>query len=363
MYGRRCGTLGGVRPSSLSRSVNTKKPGILMGGSALKHLNSRRLEKKDYEALATHIQHELEPATQICHLIPSYHEKSDFVGMDILIVSLTDTGTLANFVRETFQPKELINNGDVLSFDYDGFQIDLISSPAEQFDISLFYYSFGDLNNLVGRIANRMGLKFGHRGLFLPVTFNTTHWQDIYLSTNPEQIYKFLGYSYPRFLEGFSNPTAIFQFVASSTYFSREVFYVESHKNRLRHRKRTIVQQFKLWLASLDPRTPEHQWDEDSTCYVSKALKFFNKEQEWHDCMAHIEKCRKVHEKFNGAIVERIAGEKGRSLGELMTRLKQSRGDHIELENWLLQATDPEIAAWIKATAEQKSRPFEWRQG
>ena len=95
--------------------------------------------------------------------------------MDILYVS-QDNINIINYIKEIFNPKEIYKNGDVISFSYEinsfseeYFQIDLIKceNESEKLSMSKYYYSYGDLGNILGRITKKYDIRFGHKGLFI----------------------------------------------------------------------------------------------------------------------------------------------------------------------------------------------------
>ena len=135
-----------------------------MGGNALKNTNTRRYNSDEYFKLFQVI------GAQICDhvvqfgLIKSYRNKDTFGDMDILYVH-NGTINMRDVVTSLFNPNEIVVNGDVMSFNVEELQVDLIKVNLEEYDFAMKYFSYNDLGNLIGRVAHKLGLKFGRKGL------------------------------------------------------------------------------------------------------------------------------------------------------------------------------------------------------
>jgi hypothetical protein len=131
-----------------------------MGGNALKTVKTERKNIEEYNHIKTLIISQLNKYinSQVVFEPP---EKYSFGDLDILYI---DDGKIAieHLIKELFDPKEIVNNGLVTSFDYDNFQIDLIKSVSiADFNSKMFYYSYGDVGPLIGKITNFYNIKFG----------------------------------------------------------------------------------------------------------------------------------------------------------------------------------------------------------
>jgi hypothetical protein len=210
-----------------------------MGGNAMKHVGVERKSPKEYLEIAKQIS-DLAPTFAERHaIIPAYSEKESFGDLDCLVVVSPEIVDLKETLKETFKPTDIQKNGDVWSFDFQRLQIDVICSRERLFDCSLSYYSYNDVGNLMGRgVAHKMGLKYGHQGLILPVHADNTHLiGKVELSIQPKEIFEFLGYDHDRFLQGFKNLEEIFEYTTSSKYFNKSAFNPDEldHKNRVRN--------------------------------------------------------------------------------------------------------------------------------
>lgn len=136
------------------------------------------------------------------------------------------------------------------------FQLDLIGGfSLEESDFAYWYFSYNDLGNFVGRFAHKLGLKFGHRGLFYPlhwteyskdnyvggIPLSKEHYLgDIQLSTDFKQVVEFLGFDHTRWLNGFNTMEEIYEMVCDHPMFHPSVFDLKdvSHNARVRDKKR-----------------------------------------------------------------------------------------------------------------------------
>jgi hypothetical protein len=210
-----------------------------MGGSAMKHTGVERKDAKEYFEIAKDVLALAPHFASKYAIIPSYFEKESFGDLDCLVVVDRNVVNLKETLNSLFKPTDIQKNGEVWSFDYKKLQIDVICSNDRLFNCSLHYYSYNDVSNLIGRVANKMGLKYGHKGLTLPVrTSNTNLIGNVELSIEPKEIMEFLGYDYDRFNQGFKNLEEIFQYVTTSPYFDKTAFSEENlnHVNRVRNR-------------------------------------------------------------------------------------------------------------------------------
>jgi hypothetical protein len=229
-----------------------------MGGNALKSIVTERQDKhqfiKTYCSVTQKLIEEMNIHPIDIRLIDYYREKADFGDMDLIIAKEYKDSTFLERLKKVFEPKEVYPNTDVYSFDYKNFQIDLIFIEREFLQISTTYYNYNDLGNLMGRVSEKMGVRYGHGGLIFEY-FNHNRSQKldvIKLSIDPRQIFEYLGYDFDRYLLGFQNLEEIFEYIVSSKYFNPSYFAYSSlnHQNRTRNKKRKTYQQFLYWLET-----------------------------------------------------------------------------------------------------------------
>lgn len=297
-----------------------------MGGNALKNTETRRYMADEYRDLEVDVVFELRKHITygfqygIVETIPAYRTKESFGDMDILYA--TPLHISDEFIYDKFGSNEIVRNGDVVSFDYKMLQIDLIRSSFDAINYAKAYFSYNDLGNLIGRIAHKFGLKHGHNGLFLPVRFGTHKATDILLTLDIRVTLDFLGLDYDRFNAGFDTLEDIFEYVASSTYFSPDVYLFDNLNavSRIRDRKRSTYNAFLKWCENYTG--PKWTAPEDKSVFIPKILQTFNVHEEFQATMRD----RAIHEivkdKFNGDVVSRVTGLQGKQLGQMMILLK-----------------------------------------
>jgi hypothetical protein len=299
-----------------------------MGGNALT-VPSRRITKDEYLVLESKVFEKLRQRFSDVRNILYYRDKKDFGDMDILIAKDgTNNEDTRNYLLSEFGSKEVVCNTDVISFELDGFQIDLIFTEPDDMEAAAFYYSQCDANNIIGRIANQFGLKFGHTGLvYVNRGQSGNIMNKVVLTKDPVRIYEFLGYDYETYAKGFDTLEQIFDFIIAGKYFSKEIFEYENlnHQNRTRNRKRKTYQQFLEYISTLNiyyEFKEEYEYLNHIDSFFpevglkSKLLEFVKEELQR----------MKMKEKFSGKIVISIIPElKDNSLGLFIEKYKSSK--------------------------------------
>lgn len=56
--------------------------------------------------------------------------------------------------------KRAVTNGPLTSFPLNNIQIDLIGVPEDKFEVTVGYYSYGDVGRAIGSVARWYGLKW-----------------------------------------------------------------------------------------------------------------------------------------------------------------------------------------------------------
>jgi hypothetical protein len=141
-----------------------------MGGNALKNVNCVRVNANIYNTIKSTVLVKLQNFIPIFEFVPIIEtpEKETFGDLDLLYET-KENQNIYNIVNEIFAPKEMIRNGNVISFSFplgkpdDGyFQIDLIK--VSNIEMAQFYFGYGDIGNIIGFIAKRNHLTFGQEG-------------------------------------------------------------------------------------------------------------------------------------------------------------------------------------------------------
>lgn len=304
-----------------------------MGGNAFENL--RRLSAAEYKPYEAEVLKHLGRVYQRFAPIRYYHHKPDFGDMDVVVADKAlGRADFATFLAAMGADDVAYNKG-IYSFRYQDFQVDLIHVAPQHFDTAQFYFAYNDLNNLIGRVAHKFGVKFGWDGLTYQIRTESGHRaQKIVLSTAPAAIYAFLDYDYTRWQQGFDSLEDIFAFVASSRYFNPELYAFENlnHINRTRNRKRQTYTRFLDWLAERPEYTAQatHAFHSDKSLYLIKVhnafpqadllgqLKAYAVDQAAHEART---------QKFNGHLVSTWTGLKGKALGQVIAAYLKTFGN------------------------------------
>lgn len=342
-----------------------------MGGNALKNTPTERKSAEEYRRITQDVLEKLRNAFPGVGMEAtlSYHNKESFGDCDILICSDQLLHCWQEIVVSTFKPNETYHNGPDFSFDYQGMQIDLKKVPLAEFNFSHVYYAYNDLGNFIGRIAHRMGFRYGHSGLRKLVREDTRVIDDIMVSRNPREVFAFLGYDYDVWSKGFDDLEDIFAFAASSPYFHREVFNLDNnnHENRTRDRKRPNYSAFLKWMED-KPELDRYNWapytgdvrspqrDQEKLYFQELGFNTFEGFKHQYDSAMLVEERRKkVKEKWNGEIVGEISGFKGKDLGSFMKGCKDYKDAEASMdgafENWVVASSPDHIRDFILVQA------------
>jgi len=307
-----------------------------MGGKALEAFGARRFAKEEYAALSLEIKERIKKFSPL--EIPAYFSKETFGDLDLIVPTLQKEDY--EEICVALNSWIFLRNDDVMSILYDGLQIDIIPMSPENIVTAYNYYSFNDLGNLMGKIFHKFGLKYGHRGLTMPVRDGTHQITELVISKDIQKIFEFGDFEYSHFKEGFNDLKEIFSFVLSTSYFNSDVYQYESlnHHNRIRDRKRATYHAFLEYLkqrirfngewTSLEKlySTEEmgYRFSENKDDYIPMIFDFFPEAKADYDiALAQRELQRAIKAKYNGNVVMEITGLKGISLGEFMGFLKR----------------------------------------
>lgn len=256
-----------------------------MGGTAIQ--NARRIDALEYQEYCKNINNVIVDIKNSNvfgdfrhEIIKSYTNKPNFGDIDILIEML-DKSKREQFDKEfikQFRCKQSVPNGPVTSHEVEGVQVDLIYSNHNDFDFSKHYYSYNDICNLIGRIAHKMGLKFGHDGLWYIIRNGTQVLHELCLTKDFKEALSVMGYSYSVFMKGFDELEDIFLYVASTHYFNPSIYILENrnHHARVRDRKRKNYMLFLEWCKNKSfDKNDFYTYPEDKDLFIEHINKFF----------------------------------------------------------------------------------------
>lgn len=334
-----------------------------MGGNALKQVETRRYQRDEYLALEKEVLDILRedfPGRRVA-AIQAYREKESFGDMDVLLESDNLNTDLMKYVKERFNTKQAVRNSHVVSFEYKDFQIDLICTTIKNFNTSASYFAWNDLGNLMGRVAHKLGFKYGHEGLSMTFRDGDYMYAEVEVSRNIRRIVEFLGYNYDRFADGFDTVEEIFVFTASTPFFNKEIYSLENrnHTSRTRDRKRKTYNQFLTWIETA-PNLPEYPWSslkeqggrEYKKQFMERAFKFFPSFKEQHDkVQAEFQLWKQSRENFNGDLVREWTGLQDQDLGKFMKFLREAHLDVMGKEafqTFTVCAGQEGVKKWLK---------------
>ncbi len=330
-----------------------------MGGTALNAQGklTRRVSKDEYNIIEDNI---IEILSKYFHngifKIPYYREKESFGDLDIIVVKpKLDRDIFIKMLFDEFGSEFHYFNSNVVSFDYKDFQIDLIFISDTDKITAVNYYSWNDINNLIGVIAKSFNLKHAHDGLKYVYRGdeNSGYYKhEIIVSKDLKEIYTFLGFNYEIYEKGFDNLKQMFEFVCSTPYLNVDKFqFIELNAiNRVRNKKRANYQGF---LQYLNENNINQKFDiteiyNDNDLLI-KIDKFFPKSkliEQINSFNAEYKIIKLYHEKFNGKIVMKLYPNlTGKKLGEFIHYFNEfySMNDilnlnDIEIENLIKKA-------------------------
>lgn len=337
-----------------------------MGGNALKNTFTRRYEKQEYHSLVgevTSMLNTLFPSIRV-EAIKAYQDKESFGDMDVLIESDNLPSNWTSTLVEYSNTKEFVSNGDVFSFEYKELQIDLIKSKSESFDFSSVYFSYNDLGNLMGRIAHKMGLKFGHKGLSYVLRDKEKVIKEIVLSTYAEESMIFLGYDFKRHQQGFKTLVDVFEFAVSTPYFNSEIYLLDNmnHKSRTRDAKRKTYNEFLSWLESeySKRKIPPYHFNKDKSYFAPIIETYFpNSINLVSQAIVEHAKTLEFRNKFNGNVIMDLTKLQGKELGNFIKSVIEANGGEDKFKDKVLGLSDLEVRELITSEFNKTTNPID----
>jgi len=329
-----------------------------MGGKTLEHLGLRRLSATEIKSFSEKVIGQLNGLRlfEEIKLVPSYASTESFGDIDLLLSAQPDNvpdDWVEHWIEqivEAFTSRGYLLNGKVLSIESSNFQVDLILTAKELFEMKLAYLSYNDLGNLMGRIAYMMGLKLGEDGLTWPLRDGDALIGTIKLTSNPEEAFKFLGYVYQRFCQGFESVEDIFRFVVSTQFFNHDAFRFEqqNHRQRKRLKTRETYPRFTEWLSRNQTLAQKDVDFPEDGCWASYIYDYFpSAENSVQDAYESLARRRLIKSRVNSSLVQRLTGLSGAPLGEFMDHFRKSFGCRHDYEEAILQSSAPHIERLI----------------
>lgn len=300
-----------------------------MGGNALKNIKTIRKNKTDYYLLRDKIQKIFLEKGIIIDFIPELDDKDSFGDLDILYSNVD----MLDIIKELFSPNEIVINGEVISFDYDNFQIDMINCADIEF--CKFYFSYGDFGNLIGKIVKKYEYTFGHHCFSL--IFENTK---IILTKDVNEFCNFINIDYEKW-KSIKTKEDLFELVKSCRFFKKEIFNSGNHEHRRCLSNRPLYVEFiKLIGIAEDSREETLQLsNEEKEGFLKDAIEFFNKKEEIENIKMKIERNKIINSKFNGNMLKE-RGFNGQQIGKIIKAMKEK---HPDFDNWVYESSEEEI--------------------
>jgi len=318
-----------------------------MGGRALKNTYTRRYSKQEFETISKELLEKIRETFLKADTPLYYHNKETFGDIDIIVsVFEEEMVDVRDYITQIFRPNEIFHNGNCYSFDYKEVQVDFMCVTHEHYDSNYHYLAFNDLGNYIGRIAHRLGLKYGQEGLWYNHYQKGQNLGRVMISKDYREIFKFLDLDYDRWLEGFDELEDTFKFVTTSKYFDTEMFQLDNLNriNRERNVKRASYMSFLDWINN----EYEHREGEVLESNLIKTIDTVFPDANFSLNIKEIEyieaKKAYVNAKFNGSMVMRKYGLEGAEIGKALKDFRRSiEADGYSFDDYLLAETQENI--------------------
>lgn len=268
-------------------------------------------------------------------IIKHVREKKDFGDIDILVES-----SVCNDVRERIKTicwkgdsgesytnkLDSIDNSYICTMKHRDIeynvQIDIIPTDIRNMELSSAYFAYNDLGNLIGRIAHRRGMKYGHDGLWYIHNRGDRRLGEVLLSGDVAFIIDYLGFDYSAWERGFDTFDEMFKWVVESRYFEQNAFPLEfrNHRSRVRDSKRKVYNAFLRYIKYDGEYIPR-----DSEYNLIRLKEDFPFLEEELNALDEQDDLRIYYKnRINGNIVRDFFNGKydGKDLGRLMTVIR-----------------------------------------
>lgn len=301
-----------------------------MGGKAL-GFEAIRVNKNTYYMLFDGISNAIH-----VNLIPSYTTKETFGNMSMLYTHEAITTEVIINCLEMLGLRvyeNIVQNGDITSVgvylsEKDVFQLDFIRVPLESLDFAYNYFSFNDMGNLLGRVARRVGLKFGYDGLWCvqraPENDNIVLKEHL-LTREFHEALEHLGYDVKRYFQGFDTLEDIFEYVMTSRFYDFDKFDLtqRNHKARIRDAKRPNYRAFLEYAQEHPVVNKIDSVEHYQTYHFGKFPNFY---KEYFEVLEQHKLDLEVKKKYNGKVVIDVlqGALKGKPLGEFMKSIENT---------------------------------------
>lgn len=252
-----------------------------MGGRALRKygVETERKSTKEFNSISNIVRYYIDSRTHLETAVTQYYRnKPDHGDLDILVkTNPKSTIDWKHLLYKVMKATAVDHNGNVYSFDFNNFQVDIILISEDNWEIAQTYFSNDPIGNIVGKTFHKFGLSYGWDGLkYKYRNIHNTNTEDILISKDSRKIFEFGGYDYDRFLNGFDSLVDIFQFIIDSKYFNADIFQMENMNSidRKRNNKRVSYHVFLKYLKK-NKIESKFTFERDKSLYLEDINNYF----------------------------------------------------------------------------------------
>lgn len=314
-----------------------------MGGkllSSIFNLPEKRISDENFRALSILVKSKLKEIFKDhrIEVVDYFTSKLDHDDLDIILESKGDNVNYIKTLESLFNSK-IHRNGNVYSFPFFGFQVDICIFFSDKFDCACWYLGT-EKGMMAGVLANTLGAKCGSDGLHLKIPlsyFNFDYpdhqFKEFLITRRPKEICILLDLSYQT---TFNNKKELYEWIMESEYFRPESFLFENlnHQNRTRNKKRAIYGGFVDYLTKKRFVPQEKPDKEDFLDLVLNSYPDIQRQIDEYKIELDKSMARKL--KFNGLIVQELTQLEKVDLGNFICKFKSSK---INFDNYLDNAT------------------------
>jgi hypothetical protein len=304
-----------------------------MGGNALKNVKTVRKNPKEYFEIKDKVKNILLDKGIIIDFIPELCDKESFGDLDVLWSSVQNPYIIMrDIIIEVFKPTEIVSNGNVISFDFENFQIDMIKCSTIEF--AKFYFSYGDFGSLIGKLVKKYDMIFGHNGFFIDIENHS-----MVLTKDVEEFCSFLKIDLEKW-KSIKTKEDLFELVKSCRFYKNEYFISGNHEHRRRILHRPLYVEFLKYIGIENVEVIGEKIIIDNKSFVfEEAITYFNKKQDLDTILKYIQKGKDIHNKFNGNMLKE-RGYTGIQIGNIIKAFKIK---HSNFEEWIYTTKQEDI--------------------
>lgn len=311
-----------------------------MGGNFWKLGRMPRAEYLDNERA---IRGYLEARIPGEYRIPRYFEdKPDFGDMDV-IVSVSVLKRDPEFLSRLFTDLGITQHkatGAFVTTAFRGLQTDFFPVPPSNLDTTYQFMCFGEVGNILGRLARRFKLKFGIDGLNYVYRWGDHYKREFTVTKDFVAICGLFGLNYSAWHRGFGTREEMFRWVVASPYFSPAPYLDPDSPMAQRAGMRPGIAAF-IEFVKANVSTEAGGYIGDPLAWIDTKFPEARIQERVAKCVDHTTRLAEVSEKFSGRLVMEIRpGLEGKALGEFIRLFKQA---HPDFDRYVLDTPGDQI--------------------